>query len=539
MPDFTETIRRYTASGTGVIAVRTRDPVSTVSKVTNFCSASSRPIRLWDCARGWIEGDDPVQGQSAGDLPSVDLRNVLNSILSPDTQNGKMPPNAFFALMNPHLFIKKQEPNPVLVQLLSNLAHQLTENFRRLILTVPTHFSFPAELAELIPIIDDLPPTVDELADSVDITLSDFREKAPKIITRLGPGEAMQIAQSGVGMIQLEFESALARVASAATEYQKPTTCESIRRAVLREKADMVKRNRSLEVLSPVSPEQVGGLHNLKEWIATRASAMDPESWEEGVDKPKGCALVGVPGGGKSLCAKMVGSVLGVATIRFDIASVFAGLVGASEENMREALFMLQSLAPCVVLIDEIDKAVSVSSGGDGGTSQKVLGTLLTFMQETTAPIFWMLTMNRTDNIPAELLRAGRLDQVFGVGVPNADERMEILRYHLSARKVNPDSIDNLDVIINATDRFVGAEIEAIASEARLLAYNDDVRVSLEHLMTAHSRIRPLSRKMSEQFAAMENWCKENATPASRDSTVATIPQEMKPSTRARRRVIN
>jgi SpoVK/Ycf46/Vps4 family AAA+-type ATPase len=227
---------------------------------------------------------------------------------------------------------------------------------------------------------------------------------------------------------------------------------------------------------------------------------------------------------------------LGVATIRFDLASVFSGLVGSSEKNMREALFMLEGLAPCVVLLDEVDKAISTSGGGDGGTSQKVLGTLLTFMQETKAPIFWVPTLNRTENVPAEFLRTGRLDQVFGVTVPNVREREQILRIHLAARKVDVSSVDGIERIAEMTERFVGAELEGIASEARLLAYNEGTSVREEHLLQALGNIKPLSKRMAAQFSAMEDWCNENATPSSSPYVVAARDTQ-EPGIRPRRRV--
>lgn len=524
MSEFVKTLRRYIKSGVGVIAVRTRDPMDAMSEITTYCAANSRPVRLWDCARGWIKGDDPILGESAGEMASVDIMNVFRQIASVDTFGNTMPENCVFGLMNPHMFVKSKEPHPMIVQMLSLLVHALPTRHRRVILTVPTGYSFPTELQELIPIIEHAPPTVAALADAADVIFGSYRQEAQRLVPQVHGEDLKKIGQAGVGMILPEFEASLSRVLGTFLDTNKPVDVEQARVAVLREKAEVVRRNRSLEVLSPVTLDQVGGLDNLKEWVRERASAMDPAAWEQGVDKPKGVALVGPPGTGKSLCGKMAGSVLGVATIRFDLASVFQGLVGASEENMREALFLLESLAPAVVLIDEVDKAISLNSGNDGGTSQKVLGTLLTFMQETKAPLFWMLTLNRTDNIPAELLRAGRLDQIFGVGVPNISERMAILRYHLSFRKVDPDSIDNLHDIALRTDRFVGAEIEAVVSGARLAAYNAGVPVGHAHLSAEIERTRPLSKRMAAQFTAMETWCKENAMSANRDDAIPVVP---------------
>ena len=512
---FMTNLRLYIASGAGVTAVRTRDPVASVSHTVAMCAAQNRPVRIWDPARGWLAESDPVM--SAGD-GIIDPIRALQAVLTPDTANGKMPNNGVFVLTTLHPFIDKTKPNPMLLQLLMIMAHKLPRDLRRVVITIPPGYQFPNELIELIPIVDHEAPTVEGLSELARNALDDFKATSREFMPRnMSDADMQRLAQAGVGMIEPEFEGALARVVMDATTKRTPLTPEDMRRRMLREKAEMVKRNAALEVLDPVSLEQVGGLDLLKEWMQTRVNAMDPKAWEAGVDKPKGAAFVGPPGTGKSLCAKVIGSVLGVATISFNISAVFQGLVGSSEENMRAALFMIKSLAPCVVLLDEIDKVFHTGPSGDSGVSQKVLGTLLTFMQENDRAIFWVPTMNRTEAIPAEFLRAGRLDNVFGVTTPNVRERADILRIHMRKRKIDPDTIapDDLMVVARACEGFVGAEIEDVTKIARLAAYNAGEDVTASHLMRATQDIRPLSKKMAEQFAAMKDWCERNAAPAS------------------------
>lgn len=222
---------------------------------------------------------------------------------------------------------------------------------------------------------------------------------------------------------------------------------------------------------------------------------------------------------GKSLCAQVIGSVLGVATISFTVSAVFDGLVGSSERNMREALGMIKSLAPCVVLMDELDKVFTTGPSGDSGTSQKVLGALLTFMQENDRAIMWVPTVNRVEYMPAELFRAGRLDAVFGLTLPNAVEREEILRIHMEKRKIDVPSLGDLYDVIERMDGFVGAEIENVAKVARLNAYNDDRAVTVDDLLSAAEATKPLSETMAEQFNNMKAWCETRALPASPPAT--------------------
>lgn len=509
-------LQNYVLSGGGVTAIRTRDPVATINAAVAFQLArEDKPIKIWDAARGWLETNDPVASMGDG---ALSLPDAFKSILS-DSETETYPKHGLFVFTMVHHYISADRPNPEMFQLLSLMAHSLPCSLmdRRVLICVPPSYTFPNELRELIPVIDHAPPDIHENATTIENVLTDMSSIASRYMPILSEDDLLRLAQAGAGMITPELANSFSRVVYDALVRRQQQSAEQLRAALLREKAEMVKRHRALEVMPAVSLDQVGGLVPLKKWVASRIKAMDPAAWELGVDKPKGCALVGPPGTGKSLLGKVIGGVLGVATIRFDVSAVFQGLVGSSEENMRDALFMLESLAPCVVLLDEIDKVVSTSGGGDSGVGQKVLGALLTFMQETKEPIFWVPTMNRTDNVPAELMRAGRLDEVFGVARPNADEREEILRIHLQRRKVDVDALaDCLPAVADAMKGFVGAEVEGVASAARLAAFNegDDVAVTETHLMDAVTATKPLAQKMPQQFEAMETWCKEHAVPA-------------------------
>lgn len=518
MTDLAKQLHTYVLSGSGVTAVRTRDPMASIQAAVAFQTAQRKPIKIWDAARGWLSGHDPVMDGGDGNL---NLVSSFRSILSPDS-NEAFPDGALYVLTMVHHHFSPQRPNPELLQLLALAAHNLprAKHDRRVLICVPPSFTLPAELRELVPVIDHQAPGIDELSSTLEYTLQDMASITGRYVPQLSENELLRLAQAGAGMIVPELEGSFSRVVFRAVADREVQTAETLRAALLREKADMVKRSKALEVMPAVSLDQVGGLGPLKQWVSSRVRAMDPAAWELGVDKPKGCALVGPPGTGKSLLGKVIGGVLGVATIRFDVSAVFQGLVGSSEENMREALFMLESLAPCAVLLDEIDKVVSTGPSGDSGVGQKVLGALLTFMQETKAPIFWVPTLNRTENVPAELMRAGRLDEVFGVARPNVHEREEILRIHLRKRKVDVDRLGDLDEAVAAMDGFVGAEVEGVASVARLAAFNEDTEVTMAHIVNAARATKPLAHKMAQQFEAMETWCKNNAVAANDPASV-------------------
>jgi SpoVK/Ycf46/Vps4 family AAA+-type ATPase len=234
------------------------------------------------------------------------------------------------------------------------------------------------------------------------------------------------------------------------------------------------------------------------------------------VDNPKGCGLIGPPGTGKSAAAKAVGAALQIPIIRFDVSRVFGSLVGESEARVTSALNMIDAMAPCVAFVDEVDKAFDMSSGGgDGGTGKRVLGKVLTHMQESDKPIFWIVTANRTSGLPPELLRKGRLDEIWSVTVPSEEERTAIFDIHLRKRNQSWDEIGDKQAVLDASNGYVGAEIEASVKEAVLELYLDDGAEIGELLVAALGNMKPLSEAFGEQFAQMAEWAENNARASS------------------------
>ena len=220
---------------------------------------------------------------------------------------------------------------------------------------------------------------------------------------------------------------------------------------------------------------------------------------------------------GKSMCAKAIAGELGLPLIKFDVSRCFAGIVGQTEGKVRSALTQVQAMAPCVILLDEVDKAGidPRQAGGDGGVSKRVMGSILTFMQESTAPMFWVLTANRADSLPPELLRKGRMDEVFSVLPPNAEERTEIIRIHLSKRKQKMLKGADLQSLVDASRGYVGAEIEAAIKEAVVDAYTDGIKVTGDTIRAQLACMKPISVAFKEDFDKMSAWADNNARPSS------------------------
>lgn len=253
---------------------------------------------------------------------------------------------------------------------------------------------------------------------------------------------------------------------------------------------------------------EVGGLRNLKQWLAERQGAFAAA----GKDSPKGVMLVGVQGGGKSLAAKAVAGLWGLPLLRLDFGRLYNKFYGETERNLREALQMAERMAPCVLWMDEVEKGIT-SSDNDDGVGQRVLGTLLTWMAERRQSVFMVATANAIDRLPPELLRKGRFDELFFVDLPNPEARMEIFRIHLQRRELDPLMFD-LALLAAAAEGFSGAEIEQSVVSALYAAQARQVAVDQTLVLQALQQTSPLSVVMAEDLIALRHWAAERTVKA-------------------------
>jgi SpoVK/Ycf46/Vps4 family AAA+-type ATPase len=249
----------------------------------------------------------------------------------------------------------------------------------------------------------------------------------------------------------------------------------------------------------------------MKAWLRAREKAFSKEARDYGLPAPKGIALIGIPGTGKSLTAKMAAGLWHLPLVRLDVGALFSGIVGSSEENTRRALSLVETIAPCLLWIDEMEKGLSYG-GLDGGTSQRVFSNILTWMQEKRKPVFVIGTANNIASLPPELLRRGRFDEVFFLDLPTRPERREIFQVHIEKRK-RPSQLYDLDALAGVSDGYVGSEIEQAVVDAMYLAYNDPKTpgrdFTTEDIRTALARQVPLSRSQREAIEHLRNWLRE------------------------------
>ena len=287
---------------------------------------------------------------------------------------------------------------------------------------------------------------------------------------------------------------------------------------IIAEKEQLIRRSRTLEYFNSVKDfSNVGGMNLLKQWLRQRSRAFSEKARLFGLPEPKGLLLLGVHGAGKSLLAKAVASQWHLPLLRLDLGRVFSELVGSSESNIRSALNMAESVAPCVLWIDEIEKGlggVASSHQSDAGTTARIFASILTWMQEKTSPVFVIATANDISKLPPEMLRKGRFDEIFFVDLPQAQERREIFAIHLAQRGRDPLAF-NLKQLAMAAEGFSGAEIEQVVISGLYNAFEEDRNLNTRDLLQNIQSTVPLSQTMEKEISQLRRWGRTHARPSS------------------------
>jgi len=478
-----------------------------VLNVIKELAGNKRTIVEWSYTTGLVglDGIDPADFEE----PSAALKYIAS--YDQDATAGK--PGA---KIKPTLFIIKdlhkiiQEDIKVL-RFLREIAMWFVPRQHNLILVSPS-LTVPADLEKSITVIDWPLPDEGELngiLSQAEITFSEMKfANGAKVDIKIN-GNRDQIVQSMRGLTATEAENVLRHAVVAMRELS-----DSVIPFINAEKANIIKKSGVLEYYDPtVTMKDVGGLQRLKEYAAIKRAAFSSKARLAGVDAPKGLLMVGVPGTGKSLAAKaMAGGVYPL--LRMDIGALMGGLVGQSESNMRSALKVAEGVSPCILWVDEIEKAMGGAGGElDGGTSSRVFGTLLTWMQETTAPVYVVATANDARSMRPELLR--RFDDIMWVDLPNADSRLEVLMIHINKRvKGFACDAETQADIVRKTWGFSGAEIEKVVKSAIETSFFENVPLTANHLLQAATNIVPISITMDKQISEIRAWASNRAISA-------------------------
>jgi AAA+ superfamily predicted ATPase len=397
----------------------------------------------------------------------------------------------------------------VIVQRLKDAGAELGSRAGALVLT-GTDVELPQSLRRLFATMRLPAPDAGELRTLYDRIVRDAVRRG-RVDVQLSPADEARLLRGLQGLTLLEAEKVLTR----AIVEDGRLTADDISH-VLAARRQIVERDGVLEYYpAEESLADVADMAGLKDWLRKRSRiiAQPDQAAEFGLSFPRGMLLVGVPGCGKSLCARTVATEWGLPLLRMDTGSLYNKYVGETEQNFRRAMSTAEAVAPCVLFIDELEKAFAAGGSEDGGVSMRVLGTFLTWLQERKADVFVVATANDISRLPAEFLRKGRFDEIFFVDLPDAATRAEILDIHLRRRGHDPAGLD-LAVVNTAVRDFSGAEIEQVIVSALYTAFSDDARLTTQHLLREAAATRPLAVTMAERIQSLREWARERTVPA-------------------------
>ncbi len=450
-----------------------------------------KKVHIWTVTQGFSKQGGQRDNATRDPLAALDF--VANSS-----------DQAIFLLKDFHSFISDYN----VTRRLRDLTPALKNSFKNLILLSPI-LKLPPELEKEITVVDYGLPSFEDLGYLLDDIVRQVHDRVD-VNTTLTSQEREYILKAAQGLTATEAENVFAKSLVEKRGFDIDV--------ILTEKEQIIRKSGILEYYPANEAfSNVGGLNLLKEWMDKRTASFTDKAREFGLPEPKGILMLGVQGCGKSLSAKAIGAQWKLPLLRLDIGKVFAGVVGASEENMRKAIRVAESVAPCILWLDELEKGLAgtQSSGStDGGTTSRVFSTFLTWLQEKTVPVFVVSTANQIEMLPPELLRKGRFDEIFFIDLPSKEERTEIFGIHLRKRKRETTKFD-LPLLAEATPGFSGAEIEQLVVEALFDAFDQERDIEMEDLLKAARSTVPLSMTMREKISALRDWATTRARKAS------------------------
>ncbi len=519
LPSATDRLKVLLDSSTPIVVMETVEEVCAVRMVRAACAALNLAAFEWSIASGLARcgGDSTAPPIELGKLPihatgsaaDLNAQAIYNS-RDPAQMLGNLEGiavEAAFILKDLHRHME----DAVVVRRLRDVGQKFRENRRTVILTAPS-ISIPSELAGLVEFFDLPLPDRQRLRQIIDEVTARI-SKTHTLHRTLDPAGFAALVDNLRGFTEEEAE----RAVSQAIVGRYGLTPEIVT-DVLQTKKEMLRRSNMLEFVDASNTlSNVGGLENLKGWLAQRRGAWEDQAKAFGLDPPRGVIILGVQGCGKSLCAQAIAGEWKLPLVKFDTAAVFDKYIGETEKRIRQVFKVAEGLAPCILWIDELEKVFAGSgpdsASADAGVSARILAAFLSWMQDRKAPVFVAATCNNVDALPPELIRKGRFDELFFVDLPNQSEREQILALQLARRKRNPADF-NLAQIAATAKGHSGAEIEAAVQSSLYAAFASKQQLSTQALLDAFVCTVPLSRTRAEEIQSLREWARSRAVPA-------------------------
>lgn len=471
----------------------------------------TRDVYIWTQTNGFTLNGQKIDGTNSPDK-AIDFIKEANK-------------NAVFVLCDFHVYfgVKGRQVDYNVVRKLRDIIGELkTSKYRKNVIFLASEVLIPETMQKEITLLDMPLPTLEEIKAKLDKMITQNNQIDTVDLDEEGK-ERLCKAALGLTLQEAENAFALAMVNDGKIDGKDLSI-------ILSEKMQVIRKTGILEFINTdISISDIGGLENLKNWLNKRNN-----SWSESAKKyclpaPKGVLITGVPGCGKSLTAKAMSAAWQLPLLKLDFGKIFSGIVGSSEENMRRAIKTAEAVAPSILWVDEIEKSLSgINSNGDSGTSSRIFGTFLTWMQEKTASVFVIATANNISSLPAELLRKGRFDEIFFVDLPTQRERKEIFRLHLTKRLKDKEVASKLELnddlyskLASMTEGFVGAEIEQVVISALYEAFFSKRPLEFADLETTIKNTVPLSVTQKEQILSLRQWANIRAVAATQKDDMA------------------
>src|SRR5262245_61375125 len=457
-----------------------------------LCVEREMRLEVWSITEGF---KTIANGQGTRDVK--DPMKAIDHVLRAEGR-------ALFVLRDFHPFLKE----PAVVRRLRDAATELRKTKKSLLVLSPVT-KIPPELEKSISAVVDWElPNRAEIESAARKVLPSLPAATQQVIES-DPTFIERVVEGALGLTLVEAENVFAKSAVRTHTFDLET--------ILEEKKQIIRKSGLLEYYEHREEfSDVGGLDVLKDWLVKRRNSFGSRARDFGLPLPKGILLIGVPGTGKSLTAKAVGALWQMPLLRLDVGKIFGSLVGSSEENIRSVIKTAEAIAPAILWIDELEKGFSgtASSGQtDGGTTSRVFASFITWLQEKTTPVFVIATANNVHQLPPELLRKGRFDEIFFCDLPDREDRRSILDIHIRKKKRDPGQFD-MDKLIDATVDYSGAEIEQAVTAALYDAFDTGADLNSDLLLNTLKDIVPLAITMREMIDSMREWARTRARPA-------------------------
>lgn len=510
MNDFTKDLGDYICSGHPLLNVDTFEKdraIATIKKVADELP-DKKGICIWSVSEGWIDGAGVRVCKYEEDTP---IQNILRLVLDFDEDT--------ICILKDFGGYMHHETYPDYDAVLSVLdeLRRVISSRKQTIIFVGPGLNVPQPLLHDITQISFDLPTNEEIEERINFVCSDVTN-ADGSKFKLNNEVLPQIVEACKGMTAKQVCD---RVALSLRKH-KDLNDDAVQ-TIMKEKASIIRTSGLLEYIEPSEGglSIVGGYEALKEHVLLDKPCFTDEARKFGIEYPRGILLVGVPGCGKTLLSLAIASELNLPLISMDVGNLMSKFVGESEANVREAIKILERMAPAVLVLDEIEKGFCGAGDMDGGTSRRVFGTFLKWMSDRQSPIYIVATANQVESLPPEFSRKGRFDEIYGLSLPGETERQQIFRIHINKRDRNQDDF-NIAKLARQTKGYTGADVEQIVKMGLKKAFFNNEKLETQHIEACVKEIIPLSKSEGDRIEAIKKWCEKHAKPANPQADTIT-----------------